>query len=255
MKVTDIAPGTPCWTQLGTSDLEAAKSFYGALFGWTAETNPNPQAGGYTMFLLDGSPAAAAAPLMNPNQPVAWIVSFATPDVDEAAAVAQKAGAQVWMGPMDVMDVGRWALLSDSSGAAYALWQARQFKGFGVMDEPNAFGWLDGGTRDVPGSLTFYRETLGWEVTAEDGYPMVAVGGRMFGGLMKMTDDVFPPEVPAHWNPYFVATDVDATAAKVRELGGNVLHGPVDVEMENGPRIAVLQDPQGGVFGVFKPRG
>lgn len=252
MKVTEIAPGTPCWAQLGTNDLEAAKRFYSELFGWSAETDPRPEVGGYTMFLLGGSPAAAVAPLMNPQQPVAWNVSFATPDVDEAAAVAQKAGARLWMGPMDVLDIGRWALLSDPSGAAYSLWQAGSFSGFGVMDEPNAFGWLDGGTRDVQGSLKFYKDSLGWEAMPPDEYPMVAVGGKMFGGLMKMDDAIFPPEVPAHWNPYFVSSDVDATAAKVRELGGAVLHGPEDVQMENGPRIAVLQDPQGGVFGVFK---
>ena len=252
MKVTDIVPGSPCWTQLGTSDLDASKRFYSALFGWTAVTDPRPEVGGYTMFSLDGSPAAAVAPLMNPQQPVAWQISIAVPDVDEAAAAAQKAGARLWMGPMDVLDIGRWALLSDPSGAAYSLWQAGTFTGFGVMDEPNAFGWIDGGTRDVPGSVKFYQDTLGWEVMSAEGYQMMSLGGRMFGGLMEM-GDFFPPEVPAHWNPFFVSADVDASAAKVRELGGSVLHGPEDVQMENGPRIAVLQDPQGGVFGVFKP--
>jgi predicted enzyme related to lactoylglutathione lyase len=251
MKVTDIVAGSPCWTQLGTSDPEAAQRFYCELFGWTAETDPNPEAGGYTIFSLDGSPCAAVSPLMDPRQPVRWLLSFATPDADEAVAVAQKAGAQVWMGPMDVMDAGRWALLSDPAGAAYGLWQARQFKGFAVLDEPGAFGWIDGNTRDVPGALKFYRDTLGWEVWPSDEYPMVGIGGKMFGGLMDMTQ-MFPPDVPAHWNPYFVSADVDATAARARELGGEVLYGPEDTRMENGPRIAILRDPQGGVFGVFK---
>jgi len=56
MKVTDIHPGSPCWTQLSTSDVEAAKKFYGELFGWTAETDPRPEVGGYTTFQLDGAP-------------------------------------------------------------------------------------------------------------------------------------------------------------------------------------------------------
>jgi hypothetical protein len=252
MKVTDFVPGSPCWAQLGTSDLDAAKRFYGELFGWTADTDPRPEVGGYTMFSLNGSAAAAVAPLMNPQQPVAWQISISVADVDEAAAEAQKAGARLWMGPMDVLDIGRWALLSDPSGAAYSLWQPGSFKGFGVTDEPNAYGWLDGGTRDVPGSVKFYQDTLHWEVTPAEGYQMVGLGGNMFGGLMEMGEE-FAAEVPAYWSPYFVSTDVDASAAKARELGGNVLHGPVQVEMEGGPRIAVLQDPQGGVFGVFKP--
>jgi len=251
MKVTGIIPGSPCWAQLGTTDPQDAQRFYGGLFGWTAETDPRPEAGGYTIFSLKGSPSAAVAPLMDPRQPVRWILSFATEDVDEATAVAQKEGAQVWMGPMDVFEHGRWALLSDPTGAAYSLWQADQFHGFGVVEEPGAFGWVDMATRDVPTALKFYKDTLGWEVTPSDEYPMVGLSGSMFGGVMDM-GELFPPEVPAHWNPYFVVADVDATAAKARELGGEVLHGPEDVPMENGPRIAVLRDPQGGVFGVFK---
>ena len=169
MKVTDIVPGSPCWTQLGTSDPEAAQRFYGGLFGWTAETDPNPEAGGYTIFSLDGSPCAAVAPLMNPQQPVAWQISFAVPDVDEAAAAAQKAGARLWMGPMDVIGAGRWALLSDPPGRVRAL-AGGGFKGFAVVDEPGAFGWIDGSTRDVPGAVKFYQDTFGWEVWPSDGY-------------------------------------------------------------------------------------
>jgi hypothetical protein len=252
MKPTEFAPGAPCWTQLGTSDPQDAQRFYGGLFGWTAETDPRPEAGGYTIFSLKGSPSAAVSPLMDPNQPVRWLLSFTATDVDEAAAAAQKAGAQVWIGPMDVMDAGRWAMLSDPAGAAYSLWQAGSFAGFGVVDEPGAYGWLDGSTHDLEGALRFYAETLGWEVMAAGDYRMVGLGGEMFGGLMKI-DETFPPDTPSNWNPYFVVADVDATAAAVIELGGRILHGPEDVQMEGGPRIAVAQDPQGGVFGVFKP--
>ena len=252
MKVTGNFPGSPCWTQLGTSDPEAAKAFYGGLFGWTAETDPNPEMGGYTIFSLDGSPAAAVSPLMDQRQPVRWIQSFATTDIDASAATAQKEGAQVWMGPMDVADIGRWAMLSDPTGAAFSLWQAKSFTGFGVVDEPNAFGWIDLATRDTETALRFYQEVFGWQVTPSDVYPMVGLADTMFGGVMDM-GGMFPPDTPAHWNPYFVVADVDATAARARELGGEVTQGPDDAPMDNGPRLASLRDPQGATFGIFKP--
>ena len=252
MKVTGNFPGSPCWVQLGTTDVEAAKGFYGQLFGWDAQTDPRPEVGGYTMFSLNDHPAAAVAPLMDPRQPVRWILSFATTDVDATTEAARGAGAQLWMEPMDVLDIGRWALLSDPTGAAFSLWQAKGFTGFGVVNEPNAFGWIDLATRDPENALKFYRDVFGWEVTPDEQYPMVGLGGRMFGGVMDM-GDMFPPEVPAHWNPYFVVGDVDATAAKAVELGGQVTYGPEDTNMENGPRIAVISDPQGGAFGIFKP--
>ncbi|RAG83455.1 VOC family protein [Streptacidiphilus pinicola] len=253
MKVIGNLPGAPCWAQLSARDSEAAQKFYGQLFGWTAETDPDPQYGGYTTFSLGGRPAAAVAPLMNPQQPVMWLLSFATPGVDAAAESAKGAGAQVWMGPMDVGDLGRWALLSDPTGAPFALWEAKKFSGFGVADEPNSLGWVDLSTRDVAAAVGFYREALGWQVWPNEQYPMVGLSDTMFGGVMEM-GEMFPPEVPSHWNPFFLVSDVDATAAKAGQLGGEVLHGPVDVEMENGPRLAVIRDPQGATFGVFAPR-
>jgi len=219
MKVTGNFPGSPCWAQLGTSDPEDAQRFYGGLFGWTAATDPNPEAGGYTIFSLDGSPSAAVAPLMDPRQPVRWIVAFSTTDIDAGTQAAQKAGAQVWMGPMDVFDSGRWAMLSDPTGAAFSLWQAKEFTGFGVVNEPGAFGWIDLATRDVAGALRFYQEAFGWQTWPDDLYPMVGLADTMFGGAMEM-GAMFPADTPAHWNPYFVVADVDATAAKARELGG-----------------------------------
>jgi len=252
MKVTGNFPGSPCWAQLGTSDPQDAQRFYGGLFGWTAETDPNPAAGGYTIFSLDDNPAAALSPLMDPRQPVRWLISIASTDVDAQTEAARTAGAQVWMGPMDVFDSGRWALLSDPTGAAFSLWQAKDFSGFGVVNEPNAFGWLDMATRDVPGALKFYTDVFGWQTWPSDEYPMVGLANTMFGGVLEM-GETYPAETPAHWNPYFMVADVDAAAAQARELGGEVLYGPEDVQLDNGPRLALLRDPQGGTFGIFKP--
>ncbi|MFF3111083.1 VOC family protein [Kitasatospora sp. NPDC057904] len=251
--MTEIIPGSPCWAQLSVKDMDGAERFYGELFGWTAETDPDPQYGGYTTFSLGGSPAAGAAPLMNPQQPVMWLLSFATTDTDATCETAKAAGAQVWMGPMEIGDLGRWALLSDPTGAPFAVWRARAFQGFGVVNEPNAFGWADLSTRDRNAAVDFYKSAFDWQVWPNDVYPMVGLAGEMFGGVMEMGDQ-FPPEIPSHWIPHFLVADVDASAATAGRLGAEVLHGPVDVEMENGPRIAVIRDPQGAAFGVFAPR-
>ncbi|WP_344440715.1 VOC family protein [Kitasatospora nipponensis] len=247
------ADGAPCWAQLSVRDLEAAQHFYGQLFGWTAETDPDPQYGGYTTFSLGGKPAAAVAPLMNPQQPVMWLLSFATSGVDAAAEGAKGAGAQVWMGPMDVGDLGRWALLSDPTGAPFALWEGRRFSGFGVADEPNSLGWIDLSTRDVEAAVAFYKGRFDWQIWPDDRYPMVGMADTMFGGVMKMGEEV-PSAVPSHWNPFFQVDDVDATAAQAADLGADLVHGPADAQMENGPRLAVIRDPQGATFGVFAPR-
>ncbi|CAM5489580.1 hypothetical protein SVIOM74S_07577 [Streptomyces violarus] len=66
---------------------------------------------------------------------------------------------------------------------------------------------------------------------------------------MVTMDDKFPPEVPPHWLPYFAVADVDATTAVV-QAHGDVLMVPTSVP--DGPRIAVLRDPQGAMFGVYR---
>ena len=55
--------------------------------------------------------------------------------------------------------------------------------------------------------------------------------------------------VPAHWMSYFTVDDVDAAAAKVKELGGNVCVPPTDIPVG---RFAVVSDPAGATFSLFK---
>ncbi len=62
-------------------------------------------------------------------------------------------------------------------------------------------------------------------------------------------DDKFPPEAPPNWLPYFAVTDVDATAATAQGAGGELMVPPTSVP--DGPRIAVVRDPQGAVFGIY----
>lgn len=62
MKLTAPVPGGPCWIELSTSDVPAAKSFYGTLFGWRCETDPREEAGGYTMAHLGEARVAALSP-------------------------------------------------------------------------------------------------------------------------------------------------------------------------------------------------
>lgn len=62
MKLTAPVPGGPCWVELSTPDIPAAKSFYAALFGWRPETDPREEAGGYTMAHLADARVAALSP-------------------------------------------------------------------------------------------------------------------------------------------------------------------------------------------------
>ncbi|WP_128430069.1 VOC family protein [Streptomyces cyaneus] len=249
MKLDKPVTGGPCWTELGTDDLAAAKRFYEGLFGWRAETDPRQEAGGYTIAHLGDAAVAALTPLYQEGQPVAWNVSFAVPDADAAAARVTEAGGSVLVGPMDVFDVGRFAVAVDPTGAAFQLWQARAFPGAGLLSAPGSLGWVELLTRAPERAVEFYTTVFGWSVNASEHYTQWGIEGADFGGMVTM-DDKFPHEVPAHWLPYFAVLDVDMTAADATEAGGTILMEPTSVP--DGPRIAVLRDPQGAVFGVYR---
>lgn len=113
--------------------------------------------------------------------------------------------------------------------------------------------WYDLTTSDPAAAKRFYGEIVGWKTQewADSDpnmpYTMWMVGNRPVGGVMKM-----PPEADApHWISYTRVDDVDATAAQATKLGGSVHREPWDIPKVG--RVAVLTDPQGAAFAVFKP--
>jgi predicted enzyme related to lactoylglutathione lyase len=77
-------------------------------------------------------------------------------------------------------------------------------------------------------------------------------GQQAGAGMLKMPDNM-PAGVPSYWMPYFQVADCDASTAKTKELGGGLMVGPNDIP--NVGRFAILQDPQGAMFAVFKFAG
>ncbi|MFE7524208.1 VOC family protein [Kitasatospora sp. NPDC057542] len=248
MKQTSVTTNAPCWTELGTSDPAAARAFYTELFGWQVDDAARPDDGDYTQVLVRGAPAAAITPRYAPDQPIAWTVCIAVADADATAASIKEAGGRILKDPTDVVDLGRFSVAADRSGAVFILWQARAFQGAGVFNEPGSLGWVELLTRDPAGALSFYPEVFGWSVAPSEHYPQWGLDGRDFGGMLTM-DDRFPPQVPPHWLPYFAVADADNTVSRAAALGGDVLMPATGVP--GGRRIAVLRDPQGAAFGVY----
>jgi predicted enzyme related to lactoylglutathione lyase len=251
MPAVDYAPNTPRWTDLGTSDLEAAKRFYGELFGWRAESMSMEEAGGYTIFHQGDKSICGAGPLMREGQPTAWMTYVYVDDLDATALAVGEAGGSSLVPPMDVMEVGRMAVFMDSTGAVVAAWQPKLHTGADLFNEPNAMCWNELASRDVEASKQFYKAAFGWEGTTEPfgptTYTEFKAGGATVAGMREMGPQE-PAEVPPHWLVYFAVADCDAIAAKVRELGGRVLSEPMTIPPG---RFAVLSDPQGGMFAVI----
>jgi len=104
---TSYTPGTPCWVDLGTPNIDDAAAFYGGLFGWSIEEGENAeQTGGYRQAELRGKPVAGVMPLMQEGQPPAWSTYISVEDADATADRVREAGGSVLAEPMDVLDLG-----------------------------------------------------------------------------------------------------------------------------------------------------
>jgi uncharacterized protein len=111
--------------------------------------------------------------------------------------------------------------------------------------------WVDVSVDDVPKAIAFYQALFGWDIELGGpevgGYSIAHSGGRIVAAISpKMAG----PDAPTVWTTYLATDDTDATAAKVKGAGGQVLAGPMDV-MEEG-RMAVAMDPAGAVFGLWQ---
>jgi uncharacterized protein len=247
---TSYAQGTPNWVDLQSPDTTAAKAFYGALFGWAFEDMPMPDDGVYSMAKIGNSEVAAIATQMpgSTGTPAVWSTYLAVDSADEAAAKVQAAGGQVVMEPFDVPGAGREAIVVDPSGAAVSLWQAGGHIGATLVNEPGCILWNELITSDLS-ATAFYEKVLGLTATAMDmggaEYTVFQAGGAMVGGAAEPP----VPGLPNHWHVYFAVDDADAAAARISELGGEVLVPPFDIPVG---RISMARDPQGALFSIIK---
>jgi predicted enzyme related to lactoylglutathione lyase len=245
------APGKAIWVDLATPDIAKSKDFYSKLFGWTPQ-ELGPEAGGYVMFALNGKTVAAAAPAQEGQFP-AWSVYFGTEDADATARAVESAGGKVIVPPFDVLNSGRMAVFQGPEGAFFSVWQPKNMKGFDVINEPNTFSWAELNTKNTAAAEGFYPKVFGWgmkKAEASENAPAYTewqVAGESIGGAMDTTS--FQMEVPPFWLVYFMASDIDAAASKVKELGGQVMNGPSDYP---GGKFAVVMDPNNTVFGILQ---
>lgn len=249
---TKYAPGVFSWTDLTTPDQDAAKQFYGQLFGWSAVDNPIGEGMVYSTMQIDGKDVAAISPQMQAQReagaPPTWNSYLTVESADAAADRAQKLGATVAAPAFDVFDAGRMAVLQDPQGGFFMVWEPKQHIGARLVNQPGALAWNELASPDMDASAEFYRELFGWQTEPIEagGMPYLVIktaDGRSNGGIRPAAENE-----PTYWLVYFGVADADATLTKAAELGGTKLMGPMDIGMGV---IGVVQDPQGAVFATF----
>ncbi len=257
MPAVDLTHGMLAWTDLIAHDPDDAKRFYADVFGWTPASLPDHPASAYTLFMLHGKRVAGLTPMspgmIDQGVPPMWVSYILVDDIDEVVARVEPLGGSVRLAPMDVMDSGRMSMIADPTGGSVCLWQAGTHTGAENFNEEGCMTWNELLTRDTDTARTFFSELLGWSYEemdmGEQGvYHVAMVDGRPNGGITHMPPHV-PEHVPPVWDVSFAIREVDAVAARIVELGGEIIVPPTDTPVG---RFAYVADRQGGRFTIYR---
>jgi uncharacterized protein len=240
------------WHELMTADPAAAQKFYTTVAGWGTQAFDG-LAEPYTMWTANGASVGGVMQLPpDAAAPTHWLGYISAPDTDATAAEARAKGATIMVPPTDIPDVGRFAVLTDPFGAAFAIFTPGA-GGSGPSDAPKTgeFSWHELTTTDVDAAFAFYQSLFGWEKTSAMDmgdmgvYQMFGFDGVPFGGMFRKPADM---PGPPSWQHYIKVDDVKRVVETIKSQGGQVVNGPMEVP--GGDWIANGIDPQGGMFSV-----
>jgi uncharacterized protein len=246
------------WYELMTTDMKAAEDFYKNVVGWSASDASMPGIE-YTLFSVGDRNVAGLMTMpdgaLEMKVPPAWLGYVAVDDVDDAAAKLAAEGGTVHRAPDDIPGVGRFAVVTDPHGAAFAL-----FKGTGEPPPPleqmapGNVGWHELMAGDLDSAFAFYSKLFGWSKDqamdmGEMGvYQIFAHNEKQIGGMMTK-----PKEIPApFWLYYFNVEALDAAIDRAKSGGAQVVNGPMEVP--GGAWIVQCTDPQGALFALVAPK-
>jgi len=240
------------WFDYVSADVQKAAGFYGELFNWKTQEIPGPN-GAYTMLMADGQGIGGMwkAPPEAPQQGH-WLSLLSTSDINASADKLKSLGGKVLKAPTKFGEFGTMAIVSDSLGGAFGLWQDAKPQNTGdYKGQPGFPVWNELLTQDVAKSVEFYTKLAGFTEEKMDmgkmgSYHILNRDGKGRAGVMKP-----PMDMPQAWMPYIQVANTDQTIEKAKKLGATIILAGEDIPGVG--RLGVFADPLGGSTGVLQP--
>ncbi len=248
-------PGKDLFQQLVTPDLEAAKAFYGGLFGWqftdVAGTRPP-----YAVATLDGHVVAGVAERPVPQgqqRQSAWLGFFSVTDVAASVTAASDRGGRVLAALRSVPGLGTEAVLADPQGAVFGVLASASGDPPDSLKPVGTWIWRSLLTTDAVSDVAFYQAMFGYKtytLPAPAGEQHILLASEDYARATANTLPTNRPGMHPHWLNFVRVVDAGQAATKATSLGGHVLVAPHTDR--HGGQIAVVADPQGAPVGLFE---
>lgn len=242
--------GKVVWNDLVTEDIEAARRFYGELFGWTFETTTLAATRGYVIARAGDAFVAGLVPVDRPSdgsRVSRWLPYFSVADVDATVATATASGGRVVVEPRNV-PLGRVAALIDAEGAVIGVARSRVGDPDDATTAPRIHRvvFTELIANDPASAARFYEAVVGLvarTVRRRGGeYTVLSGGGIDRAGVLKNPT----PDWAPLWLTAFGVADVRSATARAQALGGRILL-PVSPDVREGT-VAIVSDPAGAIL-------
>lgn len=237
--------------ELATSDIKAAKKFYGKLFHWTFRDIPGTK---YTQVFLGQRQIAGLVEVR--GKPSEWVSLFAVGDVDATKVAVPQYGGKIFSGSHEVPDRGRATLMADPQGAVFGILPTKEGDFEEIDRLPGEWIWRSLITGDARNNANFYKDLFHLElfalkgngsrphlVLASDNYAMASINSMSEGGS----------SVNPFWLNYVRVQNAESVVKKVVEHKGQII---VNAQSDDhGGKVAIVADPGGALFGLLELPG
>lgn len=241
---TSPIPGKFVWHNLVTGDGEAARRFYGELFGWEFDVKDD---GRYSVIRYQGRNLGGILDTSKEGKTPKrghWLSAMSVSNLDASLAAIGKAGGKQLEAPTDVSGVGRVVTVEDADGAVLHLLASS--KGDPPDAEPAVHTWLwhELLANHREHAVEFYRSAFGYRIEALNDkpgseYQVLWSSGEARAGILQNPFE----KTRSAWIPYVRVADPAALAERVAGLGGRVVLAPRP-DVRDGT-LALVLDPSG----------
>jgi hypothetical protein len=249
---TDVhIQGRWVWGELFADNVEAEKTFYREVFGWTYDTFGTGK-DVYTLIRVNGRPIGGIVHFPKPHnaeRSARWLPIMSVPAPLRAAEQATASGGKVLVPPKELPGRGEAAVLADPEGAIFGVIRTASGDPADAFPSYNAWFWLELWAKDAAKMADFYGPIGAYTISRQEGpgdrpeLHLVA-GGYPRAGVLELQRK----DLPSTWLPYVRVKDVTQAVAGIERAGGRIVIAP-SPEIRNG-KVAVFLDPAGAAVAV-----